>query len=180
MPEPTDHQETAAVDWGHEIRQYLPGAVRLAVRLSGDASVAEDLVQDALLKIARARESFRGDCQVQTWMTRILINVARDWKRSDSRQPTTESLQDNELPGHLNVSAVAPKAIEQQETTTKIWQAISELPDRQREVVTLAVWQEMPSQQIAETLEISLQNVYSNLSAAKQQLRNRLKIELLE
>jgi Sigma-70 region 2 len=55
--------------------------LRLVTLSTGDHDLAETIVQDCFLKAYRARESFRGDCSVSTWLFTIALNVTRDYQR---------------------------------------------------------------------------------------------------
>lgn len=173
MPELSEQSEVPQPpDWSQEIRQYLPMGLRLATRFCGDATMAEDLLQDALLKAARSRHRFAGQCSPSTWLNRIVINVCRDWLRSRKRAQPSAIPWDESMASVEDVSRV-----EARETRERLWHAVQTLPERQRDVIVLSVWQQMSTEEVAEALEISVQNVYSNLSAARQQLQSRLKNE---
>ena len=62
------------------------------VRLVRDEALAEDLVQEALLRATRASESSRGEAAPATWLTAIALNLARDHFRSVKRMPPAEPL----------------------------------------------------------------------------------------
>ena len=55
---------------------------------------------------------------------------------------------------------------------------VSQLPERQREVLVLCVYENMAATDVAELLGLSVQNVYSNLSAAKRNLKDSLSVLL--
>ena len=76
-------------DWEKLFQSQLPDALRLAVRLTGNVHDAEDILQESLLRAARSRETFRGDCTFRTWLNRIIVNVFRTWVTS---KPSAETL----------------------------------------------------------------------------------------
>jgi RNA polymerase sigma-70 factor (ECF subfamily) len=154
-------------DWEVLFQSQIPNALRLAVRLAGNVHDAEDILQESLLRAARARETFRGDCSFRTWLHRIIVNVFRTWASS---RPSLETLLDD---------PVAPcdtteEQNEQQRRSELIAQQVSRLPARQREVLVFVTYETMSPQDVAELLGLSIQNVYSNLAAARQQLRKSL------
>lgn len=156
-------------NWSEEVRRYLPAGLKLAVRLCGEPQMAEDLLQEALLRVARHRHQFRGDCAPATWIGRILINVCRDWQRRRVRQQASTPLLEGQ-----DVAPLVPIPMEVQEQQDRLRRMVQQLPQRQQEVFVLRIWQEMSPDEIAETLEISVQNVYANLSAARKQLQSWL------
>src|ERR1700733_2224959 len=56
--------------------------LRFVAYSTGDQDLAETIVQDCLLKAYNARESFRGDCGVYTWLAHIALNLIRDHQRT--------------------------------------------------------------------------------------------------
>ena len=55
---------------------------RLALRIVRDSGIAEDLVQETFLRAWTARDTFRSDCSLATWLIRIALNLARDHTRT--------------------------------------------------------------------------------------------------
>src|SRR6185295_13232981 len=60
------------------VLQHLPVCLKFAVRLSGDPSIAEEVVQDAMLNAAKYWKSFQGQSAFRTWLFRIVINAWHD------------------------------------------------------------------------------------------------------
>ena len=165
-----------------EVDACLPQLTSVARRLCGDDDIARDAVQQALLRASRAWRTFRGGSQVSTWLTRIVIRESRR-VMTDSRRKRmrTNSISNPQSETEKNNSqlATAPsqgphRQVQQDELKQLVRLATSELPDRQREVFALIVWQEMPVAAVAELLEINEQNVYANLHAAREQLKHKL------
>lgn len=154
-------------DWENLFQSQLPNALRLAVRLTGNVHDAEDILQESLLRAARARETFRGDCTFRTWLNRIIVNVFRTWVTS---KPLAETL----LEDPVAPSDTTDEKSERQARSELIAQHVSRLPERQREVLVFVTYEQMSPQDVAELLGLTIQNVYSNLAAARQQLRKSL------
>ena len=154
-------------DWENLFQSQLPNALRLAVRLTGNVHDAEDILQESLLRAARARETFRGDCTFRTWLNRIIVNVFRTWVTS---RPSVETLSEDPMAP----SDTTDEKNEQQARSELIAQHVSRLPERQREVLVFVTYEQMSPQDVAELLGLTIQNVYSNLAAARQQLRKTL------
>ncbi len=76
MTGPIDRQ---AVD--RLVVEHLPAALRMALRLAGDAHAAEDLVQETLVRVLGQWRSFRGEASFKTWMLGVLMNADRDRRR---------------------------------------------------------------------------------------------------
>src|SRR3972149_10531428 len=63
--------------------EHLPVALRFALRLTGNADTAEDVVQESLCRVLRSWRSYRGEAAFGTWMLQIVVNVDRDRRRSE-------------------------------------------------------------------------------------------------
>lgn len=159
-------------DWDAEISSFLSRGFHLALRYCSDAVLAEDLLQEAMLRIARSRHRFRGQCTAATWMTRIVINVCRDWRRTQSRQLHRQVEWDED-----QVSVPPQDVMDLQEQQLRLRRLVDRLPDRQREVLILTVWQQLSTEEVAECLQVTKQNVYANLSVARAQLQKWLECE---
>ena len=67
------------------VEQYTDYAYNIAYRLLNNPADADDVVQDAFLSAYRARDRFRGDAQVTTWLYRIVVNAALQKIRKDRK-----------------------------------------------------------------------------------------------
>lgn len=156
-----------ANDLDRLVRAELPAALRLAVRLCGQADAAEEVVQESLFRAARSWRNFRGDCAFRTWFFRIVVNVARD----RARAPPAGELLDDPVDSR---TASPPQLVLEQETAQQISQEVSRLPQRQREVLILIAYENHSIAEAAEVLGATEQNVRTNLHLARARLRERL------
>lgn len=154
-------------NWDDLFRQQIPDALRLAIRLTGNTHDAEDVVQESFLRAARGKDSFRGECSLRTWISRIVVNVFRTWI---TKRPRCESLMEDPAEN----TQTHEHRTEQTERAELVARHVSRLPERQREVIVFCVYENMAASDVADLLGISVQNVYSNLSAAQRQLRESL------
>jgi RNA polymerase sigma-70 factor (ECF subfamily) len=156
------------------VLDHLPGMLRLAVRLTGSPDAAEEIVQEALVRVARSWRSFRGQAHFKTWLFRIVINVFRDQLRQrPSPEPLPEELCD------LRAGDPALEAANN-ELGRLIGSRVSALPPRQREVLVLTAYESLAPREIADVLGISEANVHSTLHVARQRLRRELAPYLAE
>ncbi|WP_167546657.1 RNA polymerase sigma factor [Stieleria maiorica] len=157
----------------------LPKLIAVARRLSGDDEVAAEAVQNALLKASKSWRKFRGQSHVDTWLTRIVIHAVRDVIAA--RRRDTENLHPQpDAPGdRQRETLVAPQRGPSQqvldaEIRSVVATAVRSLPDRQREVFGLMVWQNMTAGEVGRLLDITPQTVHANLHAARKRLRQLL------
>ena len=156
------------------VSAHLSGALRFAVRLTGNPQEAEEVVEEALLRVARSWKSFRGEARFRTWLYRIVINVFRD---RVAARPPPESLE-NEMPdGRLADPASQVLA---GELGRLIAARVSALPPRQREVVVLTAYEGLSPREVADVLAVSQANVHATLHVARRRLRRELAPYLLE
>lgn len=157
-----------ANDLDRLVRAELAPALRLAMRLCGQADAAEEVVQESLFRAARSWRSFRGDSSFRTWFFRIVVNVARDRVRAP---PATQELIDD--PVDSRATSPSQRVLEQ-ETAQRIAQEVSRLPQRQREVLVLVAYENHTIAEAAAVLGATEQNVRTNLHLARTRLREKL------
>jgi len=143
----------------------VPGLLRYARTIAPDSHLAEDLVQDTLLRALQREESFHGDASLASWLHRILHNLAVDRFRRD-REDATEDVgrmvEDRWRAESYTVDAAT--VVERAETRQELQDALLRLPVIYRTVVVLHDAEEMTVAEIA-----GVQGV--GLPAAKQRLR---------
>lgn len=166
------------------ILPYEGQLFRTAFALVKNAEEAEDVVQDAVLKAYRKLASFRGDAKFSTWLIAITLNVARGWLRRENRV-TVDSL-DEQREGNADFTPAALTdwrevplaALERQEIRTLVQQAVAELPDTYREIITLRDVEECSVNDTAELLGISVALVKVRLHRARLLLQKKLAPQL--
>ena len=139
-----------------------------------DRDTAEDLAQDVFLKAWKAAPSFRPRAAVLTWLLRIATNTCLSYRRS-RRLRWTVSLADDglaETPGLRCGPADEPPA--RREQAARVRSAVAQLPPRQRAVIVLRHFHDLPYQEIAEVLETSVAAVESLLFRARRTLQGTL------
>ena len=164
---------TGAVDrtaFDRLVLDHLAAAQRFAIRLTGDADRAEEVVQDALVRAARGWATYRGEAKFQTWLFGIVVNAFRDhWARRqrDASEP---------LPEQADRSADDPaRRAAAEEFGRIVAKFVSALPPRQREVLVLSAYEQLEVGEIAGVLGISEVNVRTNLHHARERLREKLR-----
>jgi RNA polymerase sigma-70 factor (ECF subfamily) len=151
------------------------GTVRgVLLRLVRDSVLADDLVQEALLRATRTVSSMRGEAAPVTWLTAIALNVARDHFRATRRAPQTAELeQAAELPDACDTEGQVMQA----EMSACILGHVARLPERQREAVLLHHFGGLGHREIATTLDVSEGNARVILHRGLAALRASLSLE---
>jgi RNA polymerase sigma-70 factor (ECF subfamily) len=146
-------------------RQHQCEVYRWIVRIVRDPAAAEDLTVETFWRVHRAHARFRADGNFGVWLRRIATNVALDHLRR--ARPTLELLEDV-------AAEEKPDAVVQQEVRKKILRVFAELPARLRIVVQLALIEDEPYQEIADSLGISLAAVKLRMFRGTRLLRKKL------
>ena len=149
--------------------RHIDRAHALARRVLGNKSDAEDVVQDAFMKVwQKAGQWQPGRAQFSTWLYRVVVNRCLDLKR----KPVNAAL-DN-VAEQSDDRPDAYEDIETRQRNAKIQAAVADLPERQRTAIALSYTAGMSNAQAAETMEISVKAFESLLVRAKRELRGRL------
>lgn len=162
------------------IRPHEQQLYRTAFALVKNEAEAEDVVQDAVLKAYRKLASFRGDSKFSTWLIAITLNEARGRLRKESRaafDSLDEQREQNRdyTPAALTDWREVPlAALERQEIRALIQQAIAELPETYREIITLRDVEQVSVNDTASMLGISVALVKVRLHRARMMLQKRL------
>ncbi|MDR3518943.1 MAG: RNA polymerase sigma factor [Azospirillaceae bacterium] len=124
----------------------------ILVRLVKDDALADDLVQEALLRATDAVASLRGEASLATWLTAIALNLARDHFRAAKRMPRSASLDDAK---NIPASDQPEGDILRAEMSACILGQVAQLPERQREAVLLHHFGDLSHREIAAALGVS-------------------------
>jgi len=149
-------------------RRHLPAMLGLARRVLGNAADAEDVAQEAMLRVWTHAPRWQPLAAFRTWLTRVVVNLCLDRKR---RRPWVA------LEAAGEIVDPAPGVAELAETSERerlLAAAIAELPARQRSAIVLTYTEGMSNAQVAEILDTSVSAVETLLIRGKQNLRARL------
>lgn len=152
-----------------DLDSLLPPLFRFAWRITGSVADAEDIVQECFLEVLRPGSSWDAS---RTPMRTYLFGVARNQalKRLAKRQPSAE---DDSRPW----DGKSPEAAALQTELEKVVaQAVTRLPEGQREVLILAHYEELSLAEIAQALDIEVTAVKSRLQRARAQLKETLAV----
>ena len=160
------------------MRRHQGAALRVASVIAGPAE-APDAVQDAFLKAYGALDRFRADAPFRPWLLRIVANESKNLRRSSRRrEQLTLRLAENRPSGGAAPSPEA--AVLERETTERLLDALSELPQRDRLVVGYRYLAQLSEEETATVLGIRRGTVKSRLSRALARLRASLQEEMLD
>jgi RNA polymerase sigma-70 factor (ECF subfamily) len=158
------------------VRTYRPRLLRFVAFSIGDADLAESITQDCFLKAYNGRESFRGDCSVNTWLTSIAVNLIRDQQRLQKfrfwRQARATAIDVTDAANFLPSQECSPETrVLVQEKAAQVQEAMKTLSDKQRTVFLLRFVEDMELQEIAAATKMPLNTVKTHLHRALKSVR---------
>lgn len=161
------------------VERYQGRMFALARHYTRNPTEVEDIVQDTFLKAFTHLASFERQSSLYTWLARIAINTALDFLKRHGRNPV-QAVEDLEVVQALDRSrptgsTPAPDARLEREEIARITQEVlAELPEIFRTVLVLREFEELPYQEIADVLGISIGTVESRLFRARARFREKL------
>lgn len=155
--------------FGQLIERHQRGLYRVLHRYTGNVADTEDLLQRTLVKAIDGIGAVTGELKVRPWLYRIAINTAKDFLRQGKRAQLIEL--DESVVG---TTPAGESLLTKKQQSARLRKAVSELPTRQREVLTLRVQQNLPYKEIAEMLGCSLTSAKVNFHHAVNNLRAAL------
>ena len=154
------------------VKQNMRRAYFSALGLLGSHDAAMDITQEAFIRAYRNFKNFNGEKKFFTWYYSILKNLCLNFMRDRKRKNETEYIEFIEDEHSQNRSG---EAIENQELTEKLQEAMDELEFDDREVIILKEFEDHTYKEIAEILNIPIGSVMSRLFYARKKLAVKLK-----
>ncbi len=157
--------------------EYRPRINRYLAGLAGDDK-AEDLCQEVFVKINKGLQDFRAEAQLSTWIYRIATNTYHDHVRGRSfkQQQHEQCISTEEMAAIRDeTSGIAEQSIIRSEMIACIRGYINQLPEDFRVVLLLCEEEGFKNREIADILDISLENVKIRLHRARVKLKELLK-----
>ncbi|MEE2641100.1 MAG: sigma-70 family RNA polymerase sigma factor [Planctomycetota bacterium] len=165
-------------------RRYQNRLLKVMEHLVGNADQAQDLAQEVFMRVFRSRKSYLPGAKFSTWFFTIANNVASNALRNRSRRkeinlaPTQKEdtgVQPLETMVKDASGLMPSRQVDRQELADMVQTAMdSSLNERQRMALLLSKFEHMSYQEIAETMELSVQAIKSLLSRARSNLKTAL------
>lgn len=179
-PEKGDHELLTLVqDGSHQafsvlVQRHIERFYRLAYRYVQDKETAEDIVQDAFLKLWENPWLWQPErnSKFTTWFYRIVVNLCLDWQKK--KRPLTLD-EDISL---IDEQATLDTALGRSQEQTLLEKELASLPERQRTAVNLCFGEGLSNQEAAEVMGLKLKALQSLLMRAKATLKERMRAYL--
>ena len=151
---------------------------RVCWHYTGNREAAEDCGQEAMVRIWRSLESYRGECALESWVYRIAANCCMDWlrKKKRDRSVSVEPLREQGFDPADDAPGTEEQVVQKDERR-RLREAIRQLPDDQREALILTQLEKVSYEEAAQALGVSEGTVKSRVNRAKARLKEILSAE---
>lgn len=153
--------ETMMTNYGNEV-------LRIAYLYVKDYYLAEDIFQDVFLKVNQKLMTFQGESNIKTWLIRITINTCKDYLKSAYSKRVVPMMEFKE---ETIISEGDFGDIEEREKNQIIRQAVSNLPNKYKDIIICVYFQEMTVAEAAKALEVAEGTVKSRLVRARKRMK---------
>lgn len=150
---------------------YRDQVFRLALRMCGNETDADEVAQEAFLSAWKGLPNFRGESRFSTWLYQLTTHAAIDLLRREKRQAAAEDIDGIPI---VDDGPSPQQQAERAETRREIQSALMQLPEEYRQVLVLRFMQELSYEEIGQALKLPAGTVKSRLNRAKAQLKGVL------
>ena len=159
--------------WRIIVEDHLPTMNGLAYRMSLQNSAAEDVTQEAFLRLWKVAPSWKPEAKIATWLYRVVRNLAIDAIR---RRKTAAA---EELDEEIESDSPTPlENLAAQRNRAQVSDAVAQLPERQRTAIMLVHFGECSGAEAAGALNVSVDALESLLARGRRSLRRMLADEV--
>ena len=146
---------------------HAPRAGRIAYLLTGDPELAEDLAQEAFVRLMGRLGSIRDDAVIAAYLRRSIVNLARKhWRKLGSER------------GYVRRGGAGPPFDRETQPDLdgrdELWRALGRLPYRQRAAIALRFYEDLSERETARVLGCAVGTVKSSVSRGLQRMREEM------
>ncbi len=161
------------------LSRYTGPLYRFILRICGDNTIAEDLVQESCVKAWKKLSSFQTERSFKTWIFTIARNTTFDYLKKKKAIPFSalneQSIIEESFEEQIEDDRpLAPELLERADRAELMETALKELPERSRTILLLHEGEDMTFQEIAETIKEPLNTVKSRYRRALIALRTSI------
>ena len=161
------------------VRNYRGRILRFVTYSTGDPDLAETITQDCLLKAYNARESFRGDSNLNTWLTSIALNLVRDHQRTLKfkfwRQARATAVDVTDVQSYIAATHSSPEEqLIAKEKVASLSTVLETLSFNQRTIFLMKFSDEMELADISRAMKMPVNTVKTHLHRALKTVRSQL------
>ncbi|NCT41835.1 MAG: RNA polymerase sigma factor [Alphaproteobacteria bacterium] len=150
------------------VNKYYAVMFKMAFKWCGNQSDAQDITQDACVKLARGLDSFKGNAAFTSWLYRLVINAGKDWYKKHNRHPSNADELENVTTKSTSVEQLYAK---------QVLGAVQQLPDGEREALILVMSDGLSHKEAAKILDIKESTVSWRIHEARKKLNAQFEKE---
>jgi RNA polymerase sigma-70 factor (ECF subfamily) len=151
--------------------RHAARTLALSRRMLANAADADEVMQEAMLRVWVNAPHWRAEAAFKTWLYRVVVNLCLNRQRHKSLAPLDDAA---EVP---DPSPSALASLERREADATVARAIAALPDRQRAAIVLTYYEDLSNAEAASVLETTVSSVEALLVRAKRTLRAELRAQ---
>ncbi len=145
------------------VNDYYEVMYKMAYKWCGNQRDAEDITQEACIKLARGISSYKGTSKFTSWLYRLVINAAKDWYKSQNRHPDGSEL--------IESLAVEDSKADEKIYAGQVWQEVYRLPEAEKESLLLVIGQGLSHKDAAKISGVKESTVSWRIHEARKKLQ---------
>ena len=166
--------------WDEFVSLYWQRLFSYAYKTTRDPDLAADLVQETFLRVVQKVERYTEEGKFEAWLFRIMVNLVRDRARANARRHVRSTVVDaeagKEMTDHLPAKATVDDA-EHREEKEKLYGALEQLPELDRQVLLLRHYSSLSFKEIATIIDCPLGTVLARAHRALGKLRVIMEVD---
>lgn len=144
------------------VNMYYEAMFKMAFKWCGNQRDAEDITQEACIKLARGIGSYKGDSAFTSWLYRLVINAAKDWVKAQGRHDHGGDQIIEAMPSSENA--------EDKLYAAQVWAEVHKLPDSEKESLLLVVAQGLSHKEAAKLCGVKESTISWRIHEARKKL----------
>ncbi len=142
------------------VNMHYETIYRMAFKWCGNKTEAEDIAQEACIKLARGIKAFRFESAFTSWLYRLVINTAKDWYKKVNRQPSSDGLE----------AVQTNDTTEEQVYAREVLSEVYKLPESEKEALILVMGEGLSHKEAAKILGCKESTVSWRIHEARKKL----------
>lgn len=178
---PKDHSPDEPPDFQHLVEEYQDMVLNVCYSFLNNYQDALDVSQEVFIKAYQGLHRFKGKSKLSSWLYRIAVNTSLNHIRHNKKNGFLRSLDllfdnvDSEaIPEPSDPDEDTSEQISDREDHDILWQAIDQLPEKQRTAITLNKFEELSYKEIADIMDIQVSETGVLINRAKKNLQKHI------
>jgi RNA polymerase sigma-70 factor, ECF subfamily len=142
------------------VNMHYETMYKMAFKWCGNATEAEDITQEACIKLARGLGAFKFESAFTSWLYRLVINTAKDWYKKPGRQASSDGLETASIATHT----------EEQIYASEVLAHVVRLPEGEKEALILVFWEGLSHKEAGKILGCKESTVSWRIHEARKKL----------